>query len=241
MKKSGWLLLGGAAAVAVLAHRAQSKAVASAAPGVSGLGDVSKVKYGDNAFIAPEFRDGIPGTYSIDVRVTAVPITADKRLYFDLAQWNDSIARNGYKGITVTAVRYVVSDTNPRSTGSALDVFGVGTEVADYTYRLTVVVSDKGGPNDQPGAGTAGLSGVPAAWAVAGIVVAVSLLIYWITGENIIVDAIRFVGKALAAGGAAVVEGLTPILLLAGVALVAFTMMGGRASYKGITVGRSSG
>jgi hypothetical protein len=211
--------------------------------GVSGIGEDERggLRFADNAVIAPQFNSGQPGRYAIDVIVVGVPMSADKRPFFDVAAWNASIAAAGHSGVTVERVEFVNTGAaaNPRSTGGKFDIFGWGVDVADYTYRLIM--------NVRPQPGSAGVGAITTAgWFLIGAaVVAVNLLVFKLTGTDVLVTAIKYIGSLAAdivgevgvpiAGAAAKI--LIPALVVVGLALLAFSKMGGKASYKGISLG----
>jgi hypothetical protein len=207
---------------------------------MGGLGGETKggLRFADGAVVAPQFEAGKPGRYTVDVLVVGVPMSADKRPFFDLAAWNSSIASAGYSGVTVDRVDYVVTGAaaNPRSSGGSWDVFGAGVPIADYTYRLHLTVR---GPD-----GVAGLGAVTTAgwFLIAAAVVAVNLLVYKLTGTDVLVTTVRYLGQLVGATTGALATGalpaLVPILVVVGLALLAFTKMGGRGSYKGFSIGK---
>jgi len=203
--------------------------------GVSGIGDSGQdgLHFADNAVIAPQFQNGRPGRYAIEVIVVGVPMAASKLPFLDVAEWNQSLRAASYGNVTVERIEFVRS-ANPRSSGGPLDIWGWGEPLADLTYRLVV--------NVYGDTGVGGLGLATIAWVgIAAVAVAVNLLIYKLSGTDVIVSTVRWlgtlVGTAGAAAGGAAVSTLLPVLALGAVALFAFVKLGGRGSYKGFTIG----
>lgn len=209
----------------------------------SGVGSLGGSDYGalnvaKDAVVASQFKAGKPGRYELDVVVVGVPVDADKRPFFDPSEWNDALSQSGYSGVTVDSIQFVVTGdaSNPRSTGGSLDIFGWGTVVADYTYRLTMTVSEGAS------GGVSGLGLATIAWVgIAAAVIAVNLLIYKLTGTDVIVTAIRWLGQALGVAVDLALKPVTSISLtvigIAALALFVLTKFGGRGSVGGFSIG----
>jgi hypothetical protein len=206
--------------------------------GLHGLGDTTKggLHFADNAVIAPQFNAGRPGRYTIDVLVVGVPISADKRPYFNVGDWNDALAANGNSNVTVDSVEFVPTGAaaNPRSSGGSFDIFDAGIPIADYTYRLTIDVGTP--PAD---AGLAGMGAVTTVgWVIiAAVVISVDLLIYKLTGKDAIITAVRWLGEVLGEATKQVAKAAVPLVLLGVAAIALFVLVGGKGKFRGLSVG----
>lgn len=153
----------------------------------------SSVTYADGAVIAPEFQADTPGRYDIDVTIEAVPFAASKRPLFDKDAWTAALQAKG-ANCRVVAIKFIQTK-NPRSTaGDILSVFGAGTDVSDWDYRVTVDYFGSGGNSS----GVSGLGALGGFWLAAIIIVGVvDLLYYAFTGSSIVITGVRYAGQVV--------------------------------------------
>lgn len=196
-----------------------------------------------NAAIDRGFQDGVPGTYEILVTIESVPFNAPKVQNFDPARWTQSFRAAGYENVTATRVRFV-SSTNARDTNPAMTAMYalVGKDpppeqfVADVQYAVTVTVRASG-------AQLAGLGAVQVGWGLGLAILAAAAVVFtaieYFSGKNVLVDAVKAIGRAV---GELVLEGAKGLgagVLILGVAGAAAIFLvkkaGGRVRTKHVS------